>query len=153
MERGKLLLLATLLLSGALLAGCGDDEEEANTDTANPATENVGESGGETVNREMDVGEESAETQVDVGNDADVATGLTGTTSGITGSDMIEPDETIGEGLSSRDQMPVSDPAAQDMQPNESTPEEQAPGNSTSGGVQNGVSQASSTSTSQDAEE
>ncbi|GHB09640.1 hypothetical protein [Modicisalibacter luteus] len=153
MERGKLSLLATLLLSGALLAGCGDDEEATSTDTTNPASENAGESGGETANREMDVGEGSAETQVDVGNDADVATGLTGTTSGITGSDMVEPDETIGEGQSSRDQMPVSDPAAQQMQPNESTPEEPAQGNSSSGGGQNGVSQASSSSTSQDAQE
>ena len=144
MERGKTLLWATLALF-ALLVGCGDDEEVGSTQTSQAQTvsENAGESAEGAANHKTDVGQAASETQIDVGNGADVTTGLTGTTSGITGSDMVEPDETIGEGLSSRDQMPVSDPVAQDMPPNESTPEEQAPGNPASGG-QDGVPQASS---------
>ena len=152
MERGKTLRLATLVLFAVVLAGCGEDDAEDSTDMTNPvqpAPSNIEESEGEAVSREMDVGEESAETQVDVGNAGDVSTGMAGTTSGITGSDMVVPDETMDEGWSSRDQMPVSDPAAQDMQPNESTPEEQAPGSPSAGGGQGGVPQASSSSNSQ----
>lgn len=129
MERGKTLLLATLALSGVLLVGCGDDEATG-TDTSVESTVDAQE----------------------VGNDAAVSTGTTGTTSGITGSDMVEPDESTGEGLSPNDQMPVSDPSAQPEQPSQQTPERQSTG-SPAGGGQSGVSQASSTSNSQSASE
>lgn len=129
MERGKTLLLATLALSGVLLVGCGDDETTG-TDTSVESTVDAQE----------------------VGNDAAVSTGTTGTTSGITGSDMVEPDESTGEGLSPNDQMPVSDPSAQPSQPSQQTPERQSTGSPTGGG-QSGVSQASSTSNSQSASE
>lgn len=129
MERGKTLLLATLALSGVLLVGCGDDETTG-TDTSVESTVDAQE----------------------VGNDAAVSTGTTGTTSGITGSDMVEPDESTGEGLSPNDQMPVSDPSAQPSQPSQQTPERQSTG-TPAGGGQSGVSQASSTSNSQAASE
>ncbi|SFI03673.1 hypothetical protein SAMN04487959_11547 [Modicisalibacter xianhensis] len=129
MERGKTLLLATLALSGVLLVGCGDDETTG-TDTSVESTVDAQE----------------------VGNDAAVSTGTTGTTSGITGSDMVEPDESTGEGLSPNDQMPVSDPSAQPSQPSQQTPERQSTG-TPAGGGQSGVSQASSTSNSQSASE
>jgi hypothetical protein len=159
MERGKTLLLATLLLSGALLAGCGDDEEATSTDMTNPvqpAPENPGEGDNPPVVQPED----------EAGSGASVSTGTTGTTSGITGSDMVEPDETTDEGLSANDQMPVSDPSAQasqsgpssqgqqstqgqqSSQGQQSTPEQQSAG-SPSGGGQDGVPQASSQSTSQ----
>ena len=130
MGRGKTSLLAVLALTGALLVGCGDDEEPLTQETSAEST--------------LDEGE--------IGNDASVATGTTGTTSGVTGSDMWEPDESTGEGLSPNDQMPVSDPSAQPSQPEQQTPEQQSSG-SPSGGGESGVSQASSTSTSQAASE
>lgn len=69
-----------------------------------------------------------AKTYDGVGTDVSVSTGQSGTTSGITGSDMTEADETMGEGLSRGDQMVRS---AQDEPVRAvgdlNQPEEQAP--------------------------
>lgn len=82
-----------------------------------------------------------AKTYSGVGTDVSVSTGQSGTTSGITGSDMVESDETMGEGLSRGDQMvrsaqdePVQ-PVGDLNQPEEVAPESAEGANKSSGGV------------------
>lgn len=92
-------------------------------------------------------GAASAKTYDGVGTDVSVSTGQAGTTSGITGADMNESDETTGEGQSSADQIvrtSQAEPADQDSDVDQ--PEEIAPnaGNNAGGGSDNsGVPQSS----------
>lgn len=140
MERSKTLLFATLALSGTLLLGCGSDEPEQEADSAQTAT-----TAEQPHEGENDVA--PAPTSEETDEQMDITTGSAGTTSGITGSDMDEEDETTGGGQTQGDDMMQSDPAGADTEPEyeTSTPEQEdeASNSPPGGGDDNGESQAS----------
>ncbi|WP_052383878.1 hypothetical protein [Litchfieldella xinjiangensis] len=112
MSLRKTLLSAFLVASSAWLVGCelyNDDDVTEETSTAQPP---------EMVERETNAPREHEE----------LTTGSAGTTSGITGSDMNESDETTGSGQSQGDDLFQTVPAGSTDAPDHetSTPEQQS---------------------------
>lgn len=96
MSPHKTLLSAMLVVVAGSLAGCelGDNNADETTGTAEALEADV--------ERHTNAPREHE----------DITTGSAGTTSGITGSDMIEADETIGDGLAQGDDWLQTSPAA-----------------------------------------